>query len=177
MCNSLARQCESLFLHVSQTFLMIKRITISCSLEVFFLGRLHYKNEIAVAERSRWHLHIPFLVTGFPPEGALVHSLSRILSLSFSLSPLLSPRIFSPLRPRDIDSQVFEWEGIIKRRTSNGGIRRNLIFRTKSIDSPIGRALTTLFDRKGARAGTRGRRAEKLELLRHSKTPETKRLG
>lgn len=114
-------------------------ITISCSLEVFFLRRLRYKNKIA-AQRSRWHLHsLPrdWISPGGTHTLSLLFSLFR--SVSISLSALFS-RIFFRLGPRDIDSQVFEWGGIIKRRTSNSGIQRNLIFRTKSIDLPIGRA-------------------------------------
>lgn len=152
MCNSLARIIWKSFPACIANFSHDNAITISCSLEVFFLGRLHYKNEIAVAQRSRWHLHIPFLVTGFPPK-VLVLS----LSLSFSLflffpSPFLSPRssrVFSfPYIHAILTLRFFEWEGIIKRRTSNGGVRRNLIFRTKSIDSAIGRALTTISTEK-----------------------------
>jgi len=82
-------------------------ITISCSLEIFFLRRLRYKNKIA-AQRSRWHLHIPFLVTGFPLE-VLILSLLFSLSLSLflhSVSISLSA-LFFRLGPRDIDSQVF----------------------------------------------------------------------
>lgn len=88
-------------------------------------GRLRYKNKIAVARRSRWHLHIPFLVTEFPPE---VPSLSLFFPLGLSLSlffPLglslsLAPPASSP--PRASSTwywlPVFERGGIIKRRTS-----------------------------------------------------------
>lgn len=82
---------------------------------------------------------------------ALSLSLSPILCLSLSFCLRFSLRVLlasSFLYIHAILTQVFEWEGIIKRRTSNGGIRRNLIFRTKSIDSPIGRAFTTLSTEK-----------------------------
>lgn len=104
-----------------------------------------------------------------------------ILSHSFFLSVSVSlSAFFFSLRPnilRDIDFQVFEWGGIIKRRTSNGGIQRNLIFRTKSIDPPIGRALTALSTEK-AREREREDDAPKNSSYSGIRgPPETKRLG
>lgn len=87
------------------TFSHDNAITISCPLGVFFLRGLRGKNKIAVAQRSRWHLHILFLVTGFPPRcsprsfsspSPLPLSPSLCLSLPRVLLALPRPLLSSP---------------------------------------------------------------------------------